>query len=93
MEKTIRTRNIKLISIGNSKGVRIPKAILQKYGFSDSLLLEETEAGILLRRPEDSKLSWEETYQAMAEENENWEDFDAVILDGLEGEEFAPEKI
>ena len=90
MENTIRTKNIKLISIGNSKGVRIPKAILQKYGFSDSLLLEETEQGILLRRPEDAKLSWEETYKAMAEEKENWEDFDSVILDGLEGEEFDP---
>ena len=93
MERLVRTRNIKLISIGNSKGVRLPKTILQKYGFSDSLLLEETEQGILLRKKEDSKLSWEETYKAMAKEQENWEDFDQTLLDGLEGNEFDTEAI
>jgi hypothetical protein len=39
------TRDVKLISIGNSKGIRIPKALLQKYGWSDSLVLEE-EVGV-----------------------------------------------
>lgn len=35
MEKQIHVRDIKLVPIGNSKGVRIPKALLQKYGFND----------------------------------------------------------
>ncbi len=38
-------RDIKLVPIGNSKGIRIPKALLQKYGFNSPLLLEETENG------------------------------------------------
>ena len=46
MGKQIRTRDIKLVPIGNSKGVRIPKLLLQKYGFNQSLLLEETERGL-----------------------------------------------
>ena len=37
MEKQMRTKDIKLVPIGNSKGVRIPKALIQKYGFNDSL--------------------------------------------------------
>jgi hypothetical protein len=36
------------------------------------------------REKEDPRLSWEETYKAMAEEQENWEDFDQTLLDGLE---------
>jgi antitoxin MazE len=85
---------IKLISIGHSKGVRLPKALVQKYGFGDTLLLEETEYGILLRKQGDVKLSWEETYAAMAQEKENWEDFDQAILDGLEEEDgFHPEAV
>ena len=88
MEKQMRTKDIKLIPIGNSKGVRIPKALLQKYGFKNSLLLEETEQGLLLRKKDDKKLSWEDTYKAMADEKENWDDFDTTLLDGLDDEDF-----
>ena len=84
MEKQIRTVDIKLIPIGNSKGVRIPKVLIQKYDLNNSLLLEETEKGLLLRKKEDSKLSWQDTYKAMAAENEDWSEFDATLLDGME---------
>jgi len=87
------TRNVKLIPIGNSKGIRLPKAILQKYGFSDSLLLEETDQGILLRKEKGAKLSWEQTYQQMAQEQEDWDDFDITLSDGLEGEELDSQKV
>ena len=89
MEKQIRVRDIKLVPIGNSKGVRIPKALLQKYGLNNSLLLEETDRGLLLLKNESSKLSWEDTYKAMANEKEDWDDFDTTLLDGLEDEDFG----
>ena len=88
MEKQLRVKDIKLVPIGNSKGIRIPKALLQKYGFSNSLLLEETDRGLLLRKKDDHKLSWEDTYKAMANEKEDWDEFDATLLDGLEDEDF-----
>ena len=88
MEKQIRARDIKLVPIGNSKGVRIPKALLQKYGLSSSLMLEETDRGLLLRKKDDDKFSWEDTYRAMAKEKEDWVDFDTALLDGLEEEGF-----
>ena len=37
MENHVRIRDAKLVPIGNSRGVRIPKALLQKYGFKNSL--------------------------------------------------------
>jgi len=84
MKNQTRTQSIKLIAIGNSKGIRLPKSILQKYGFSDTILLEETEHGILLRQIEDQKLSWEKTYKEMAKEKEDWQDFENTLLDGLD---------
>lgn len=86
MHNQLRTIDVKIVPIGNSKGVRIPKALLQKYGLKNSLLIEETEKGLLLRNKEESKLSWEETFKAMADEKEQWDDFDAMLLDGLEDE-------
>ncbi len=88
MENQIRARDVKLVPIGNSKGVRIPKALLQKYGLKNSLLIEETDRGLLLRNKEENKLSWEDTYKAMADEKERWDDFDTTLLDGLEDEDF-----
>lgn len=86
MENHLRVRDAKLVPIGNSQGVRIPKALLQKYDLSGFLVLEETEQGILLRKKQENKLSWEDTFKAMAEEGEDWTDFHASLLDGLEEE-------
>jgi antitoxin MazE len=88
MENQIRSRDAKIVPIGNSKGVRIPKVLLQKYGLKNSLLIEETDKGLLLRNKEEIKLSWEDTYKTMANEKENWDDFDTTLLDGLEDENF-----
>jgi antitoxin MazE len=88
MENQIRARDAKLVPIGNSKGVRIPKALIQKYGLKNSLLIEETDRGLLLRNKEENTLSWEDTYKAMANEKEPWDDFDTTLLDGLEDEDF-----
>jgi len=93
MEKHARTKDIKLIPIGNSRGIRIPKALIQKYGFTQSVVLEETNKGILLRNKEDNKLSWTDTYKAMAKEDEDWDDLDSTLLDGLEDDTIGASKI
>jgi len=75
----------KLITIGNSKGVRLPKKMIEKYHLHDSLDLEEKEDGILIKAdiPE-NKLTWEETYREMATEKEDWTDLDPLAGDGIE---------
>jgi antitoxin MazE len=88
MKRHLRKRDVKLVPIGNSQGVRIPKELLQKYGLSGPLVLEETDQGILLRNKQEDKLSWEETFKAMAEEQEDWTDLDVALLDGLESADF-----
>ena len=84
MSRAVATRDIKLVDIGNSRGIRLPKALLQKYGWSDSLVLEEVESGAFLRSKEENKLSWTETYRSMAAEPEDWSDLETTVADGLD---------
>lgn len=51
---------------------------------SKSSTLEEKEDGVLLRKKENKKLTWEETFKSMSEERENWNDFGVTLMDGLE---------
>ena len=84
MGKAAVTADIKLIAIGNSKGIRLPKVLLRKYGWSDSLVLQEMEEGIFLYSRQKDKLSWPDTYRAMAADDEDWSDLDETVADGLD---------
>jgi len=66
---------VKLITIGNSKGLRIPKALLLKYGLKEEIILEEREEGLLIHAKDANKMSWQETYKATADEQEDWSDW------------------
>ena len=72
--------------IGNSRGVRLPKTVLDKYAIRDAVVVEQREEGLLLRSKKDKRLSWEDTFKAMAHEREDWSDLDVVSNDGLEKE-------
>ncbi len=84
METFSKTRDLKVVRIGNSRGVRLPKLILAKYAITETVVLEEREDGILLRNKKDRRLSWADTFRAMAHEREDWSRFDGVIGDGLD---------
>ena len=84
MSEKLRERELKVVAIGNSRGVRLPKEILSKYAFGDSVVMEQREEGVLLRSKKDKRLSWEETFKDMAREKEDWSDLDAAAGDGLE---------
>lgn len=74
---------LKVVRIGNSRGVRLPKAVLERYEIKDALVLEAREEGLLLHGKKDKRLTWEETYRAAAREKEDWSDLDATLADGL----------
>ena len=78
------TIGVKLIAIGNSKCIRIPKALWKKYRWNESIVAEEREEGILLKRDGGGKLSWKKTFQAMAAADEDWSDLDVTLADGLD---------
>ena len=83
MSMTANTRDIKLVAVGNSRGVRLPRELLRKYGISDTLVLEELPDGILLRGTTGAKMSLDQTFAEMAAGQEDWADLDGVVADGL----------
>lgn len=93
MSKTAHAQDIKLVPIGNSMGIRLPRTLLRKYGLSGLLILEELEEGILIRPKKSKRLSWEATYQSMAKAGEDWSDFDTTLADGLEDDDFDPKAV
>src|SRR5881396_2044939 len=80
----MKTLALKLTRIGNSKGVRLPVALIKRYGFSGSLAAEAREEGLLLKPKKPGKLSWEETAREMAASGEDWSEWDSAAADGLE---------
>ncbi len=75
----------KLIEIGNSKGIRLPKKLIEKHHLNEKLTLEETNKGILIKADiPNNKLSWDETYREMAKEKEDWSEFDILTADGID---------
>ena len=47
--------------------------------------LRKKNEGILIKADiPDNKLSWDETYKEMANEKEDWSDFDILAADGIE---------
>ena len=82
----MRTTEVKIAKIGNSRGVRIPAEVLRRYAFADTAIMVESVDGVLLRpkRQTDAKLSWAETAKAMAAASEDWSEWDALNADGLD---------
>lgn len=77
---------LKVARIGNSRGVRIPAATLERYRIGSTLVMEERSDGILLRPTGqvDAKLSWEDTARAMTAKPEDWSAWDAATVDGVD---------
>ena len=87
MQKQTRTLDLKVVAIGNSRGIRLPRAVLDKYAITDTVVLEERADGLLFRnKKKDRRLSWEETYREMSRGRENWSDLDATLADGIKHE-------
>lgn len=54
--------DIKLINIGNSKGIRLPKAILQQVGWEEYGELQVQEGAIILRPKKQPRQGWEQAF-------------------------------
>ncbi len=71
----VRTR---LIKIGNSQGLRIPKVVLEQLNLSDEVELEVQENQLIIRPLLAPRYNWEEQFQAMAA-NEDDQLLDEVV--------------
>ena len=64
MATTLRAR---IIKIGNSQGIRIPKLLLEQAHLRQEVEMELQENHIIVRSPRQTRHGWEEKFQSMAE--------------------------
>lgn len=64
MSTMVKTR---IIKIGNSQGIRIPKFLLDQTNLGDEVELEAQEGHIIIRATHSVRSGWEEQFQLMAE--------------------------
>lgn len=78
---------VSIIQIGNSKGIRLNKTLLEKYSISDKIELIMQDDCIVLRPILKPRSNWEEAFKDMhqngddkliidsffEDENENWD--------------------
>lgn len=55
-----------LVRIGNSRGVRIPKAFLEQTGLRDEIEMEVRGAQVVIRAANPPRAGWEDAFAAMA---------------------------
>lgn len=60
----------KLVAIGNSRGVRIPKAMIEQVGLADEVELEVVDGAIVIRRKCRPREGWAEAAKRLAERGE-----------------------
>ena len=69
---------IPVIPIGNSKGIRLSKTILEKYSIQDSLEIILEEDYIVLKPSTQAREGWDQAFKKMNEEGD-----DQLILPDL----------
>lgn len=70
----IRTR---IIKIGNSQGIRIPKILLEQSGIGEEVEIEVQESGLVIRAVSQPRIGWNEAFVRMAQQQ------DDVLLDNI----------
>jgi len=61
----------KLIRIGNSQGVRIPKPIIEEIGLSEEIEMILKDNEIILRSADQTRKGWDSAFEQMAEEDDD----------------------
>jgi len=56
---------VKIIRIGNSKGIRLSKSLIEQYNMKDEVFLEPKKDSIVIRPVEKPRAGWEESFEKM----------------------------
>ncbi len=55
----------KIIKIGNSKGIRLPKSIIKQYNFKEEVILEIKEDSLVIRSAVYPRAGWDKKFEKM----------------------------
>ncbi len=57
---------VNLVSIGNSKGIRIPRSIIKACGFGEQVEMRVSEGMVVLTPARNLRESWNRAFEKMA---------------------------
>ena len=57
----------KIIDIGNSKGIRLPKSLLEQLGLENEVRLETSKGALIIRPSQVVRFDWAKAFHAMAQ--------------------------
>jgi antitoxin MazE len=57
--------NAKLVPIGNSRGVRLPKSVIGQCGLGDEIELVVRDGCLIIRPSRAARAGWEEAFERM----------------------------
>lgn len=69
---------LSVINIGNSKGIRLSKTILEKYDISDKIELILEKGYIILKPKAEPRKNWEKAFKKMHDSGD-----DKLLLDDV----------
>jgi antitoxin MazE len=61
----------RIVKIGNSQGVRIPKLLLERSNLAEEVELEAQNHQIIIRSARHPRQNWESAFRAMAERGDD----------------------
>ena len=61
----------KIVKVGNSRGLRLPKPILEEYGIEDMVELELKDGGIEIRPIRKPRENWSSAFREMHVNNDD----------------------
>lgn len=79
----------RVVKIGNSQGIRIPKPLLEQTGIMDDVELEVEENKIIIRPISNPRTGWDDAFKAMAKNGQDkLIDGDEIISHSWDEEEW-----
>lgn len=63
--------DVSLISIGNSKGIRLSKTVIEKYNLQDKIELILEKGYIILKPKTSSRKGWDKAFKKMHENGDD----------------------
>jgi len=55
-----------LIAIGNSRGIRIPKPVIEQCGLTEQIEMLVQDRTLVIRAPRRARMGWNESFAKMA---------------------------
>ncbi|MBA7539890.1 hypothetical protein ES705_32175 [subsurface metagenome] len=61
----------RIVKIGNSQGIRIPKPLLEQTGIMDDVELDVDKNQIIIRPVSNPRAGWDDAFKAMADRGDD----------------------